>query len=154
MSNNNTFTQDTLCVGVSYRIEDIPALVQYFHTYLLPYQVLTLTGPLGAGKTTFVSKLLRSYGITEAITSPTFTYVNVYSTDNGQTFYHFDLYRIASLDEFLQAGFDEYLYQPNSLVIIEWPEVIMPLLTHSVCHVALDYAADLDRRVVKVTLGA
>jgi len=147
---NTKFTQSTLRAGVPYGVDDIPELVRYFHTYLLPYQVLTLTGPLGAGKTTFVSKLLRSYGITQEITSPTFTYLNVYNNDKGQTFYHFDLYRIASLDAFAQAGFDEYLYQPNSLAIIEWPHVIMPLLTHDACHVTLDYDEDIDTRVVKI----
>ena len=150
MSNKTSFTQGQLHTGVPYSIDDIPALVQYLHDYLAGCCVLTLTGPLGAGKTTLVSKLLRSYGITQEITSPTFTYVNVYGNQAGQTFYHFDLYRIGSLDEFLQAGFYEYLYQPNSLAIIEWPEVILPLLTHDVCHIELDYDADIDTRMVRI----
>jgi tRNA threonylcarbamoyladenosine biosynthesis protein TsaE len=150
MSNKIPFTHTQLHTGVRYVMDNIPALVQFLHDYLAPYRVVTLTGPLGAGKTTLVSHLLRSYGITQEITSPTFTYVNVYNNEAGKTFYHFDLYRIGSLDEFLQAGFDEYLYQPQSLAIIEWPEVIMPLLTHDVCHVKLDYDADLDARMVKV----
>jgi tRNA threonylcarbamoyladenosine biosynthesis protein TsaE len=101
--------------------------------------VFTFTGTLGAGKTTLVSAMLASCGVTEPITSPTFTYMNVYHTNKGQTFYHFDCYRLSSLDEFLMAGFDEFLYQPNSWAFIEWPEIIMPLLTHQACHVTLDY---------------
>jgi len=151
MNNNISFTHYQLHTGVRYAIDDIPALVDYLHDYLASYRVVTLTGPLGAGKTTLVAHLLRSYGITQEITSPTFTYVNIYSTAGRKTFYHFDLYRIGSLDEFLHAGFDEYVYQPRSVAIIEWPRVIMPLLTHDVCHIELDYDADLDTRIIKIT---
>src|SRR5262249_28201366 len=100
--------------------------------------------------TTFVSHLLRAYGVTGEVTSPTFTYVNVYHGDQRKTFYHFDLYRISHLDEFVAAGFDEYLYQPNSVAIIEWPELIMPLITHDACHMQLEYGPDLRSRVMKM----
>jgi tRNA threonylcarbamoyladenosine biosynthesis protein TsaE len=102
------------------------------------YQLFTFTGPLGAGKTTLVKEILKQAGVKEVTTSPTFTYVNVYKV-NGHTLYHFDLYRIHSLDEFLQQGFDEYLYAPQSWSFIEWPEVIEPLLKKNVCHISLDY---------------
>jgi tRNA threonylcarbamoyladenosine biosynthesis protein TsaE len=103
------------------------------------YQVFTFTGALGTGKTTLVRALLRRCGVTEVITSPTFTYVNVYENDQGQTFYHFDAYRVKSAADFKAAGFDEHLYQPTSWAFIEWPEVVSPLLTHAVCHITLDY---------------
>ena len=113
----------------------------------------TFTGPLGAGKTTLIQQCLRLCGIEGVITSPTFTYVNLYTNKQDQTFYHFDLYRIATLGDFQEAGFDEYLYLPDSWSFIEWPEVIMPLLKNRVCHVALDYEG-LDKRkvVIKVIL--
>lgn len=109
--------------------------------------VYTLEGPLGAGKTTLVSLLLKHFGITAAVTSPTFTYVNIYKTANGCTLYHFDFYRLHSIDEFIAAGFNEFLYQPNSWAFIEWPGVIAPLLTHAVAQVELEYAEDFDRLV-------
>ena len=83
--------------------------------------------------------MLKQKGVAQPVTSPTFTYVNVYENDNGQLFYHFDLYRIETLDAFIAAGFNEYLYAPNSWAFIEWPEVIMPLLTEAVCHCTIDY---------------
>jgi len=150
MSTQILFTQHQLHAGVSYSINDLPTLVQYLRLQLEHNKVVALTGPLGAGKTTMVSSLLRSYGIAQEITSPTFTYVNIYHTQAGFTLYHFDLYRIESIDAFLQAGFDEYLYQPKSLAIIEWPEVIEPLLMHDVCHVALEYDREIDRRMVRI----
>jgi tRNA threonylcarbamoyladenosine biosynthesis protein TsaE len=113
-------------------------------------QVFACSGPLGAGKTTTIKALLRSCGITETITSPTFTYVNEYANDQGEHFYHFDLYRIGSIEEFQSQGFDEYLYQPQSWSFVEWPEVIMLLLTHNVCFVSFDYHDDPDKRVVTI----
>ncbi len=110
-------------------------------------QVYTFTGSLGAGKTTLVKEILKNAGIDEVTTSPTFTYVNIYKNKKGQTLYHFDLYRINSLEEFLQQGFDEYLYVPGSWCFIEWPEIITPLLKKNVCRIALDYQGADKRRL-------
>jgi tRNA threonylcarbamoyladenosine biosynthesis protein TsaE len=104
-------------------------------------KVYTFSGMLGAGKTTLVKEILRQAGVKEVTTSPTFTYVNLYKVD-GKTLYHFDLYRISSLDGFLQQGFDEYLYQPDSWSFIEWPEVIEPLFKKEVCEIKLEYEND------------
>src|SRR5439155_12466456 len=96
------------------------------------YAVFTFSGTLGSGKTTLVQSLLESCGVMEHVTSPTFTYVNCYKNNRGETFYHFDVYRIKNCQDFIQAGFDEYLYQPNSWAFIEWPESILSLLDHQV----------------------
>ncbi len=117
---------------------------------LLPQKkVFTFNGPLGAGKTTLVQKMLKKMGITEPVQSPTYTYVSVYTTPQGQKLYHFDLYRLTCCNDFTQAGFDEYLYQPDSWCFIEWPEVIDPLLKEQVCAVTLDYAPD-DTRFISI----
>lgn len=99
--------------------------------------VLTMTGSLGAGKTTLTGALLKKLGVQGPVASPTFTYVNRYDLPDGRAVYHFDLYRLGSLCEFEQAGFFEYLYQPDSLVIIEWPEILMPVLQQKVCHIEI-----------------
>jgi tRNA threonylcarbamoyladenosine biosynthesis protein TsaE len=127
---------------IVYGINEISEVVEKLHGLLDTCKVMTFTGPLGAGKTTLTRLLLQRCGVTDLITSPTFTYVNVYENKQGKTFYHFDCYRIKTVQEFQAAGFDEYLYQPNSIVFIEWPEVVMPLLTHDVCHVVIEYAED------------
>lgn len=110
-------------------------------------KIFTFSGPLGAGKTTLVQNILREIGITEPVTSPTYTYVNVYRL-NGITFYHFDLYRLNSLDDFIQAGFDEYLYQPDSYCFIEWPEIIENLIEKDLCNVIIDYDTEDSRFVI------
>ena len=121
-----TYTEDTID-SVSREIYNIMAKVN----------ILTFQGPLGAGKTTLIQAVLQQAGVYEVTPSPTFSYVNTYTNSRGETFYHFDLYRLNSLDEFLDAGFDEYLHTPRSWVLIEWPEVIMDILKDDVCHFSL-----------------
>ena len=88
--------------------------------------ILTLTGPLGAGKTTFVKVIAAALGHTGAVTSPTFSLVQEYPTPQGPL-YHFDLYRVESVEEVLQLGFEEYL-DAGYLVVVEWPAVAAPIL--------------------------
>lgn len=126
----------------SYRLDQLEQAVAVIKNQMASAQVITFTGDLGAGKTTLIRALLKTLGVTQPITSPTFTYVNRYVTASGDTLYHFDLYRLNTLDEFVAQGFDEYLYQPNSWCLIEWPAILMPLLNHSVCHINLAYDGD------------
>ncbi len=94
-------------------------------TFPLP-QTFVLCGEMGAGKTTFIKKICELLGADMA-SSPTFSLVNEYVTDKGVKIFHFDLYRVKSLEEALDFGFEEYLEQ-EAYVFIEWPEVVMPLL--------------------------
>ncbi len=125
-----------------YTLDQLDNAVKLVKERMNSCQVVTFTGNLGAGKTTLIRALLRDLGVSQPITSPTFTYMNRYKTADGKIIYHFDLYRLNSLDEFIEQGFHEYLYQPESWCLVEWPAIIMPLLTHDVCHITLDYEND------------
>lgn len=125
---------------ISYSLNEIETVAAQLNELFKSYSILTFTGTLGAGKTTLIRSMLLQMGVKETITSPTFTYVNAYHLATGKTVYHFDLYRIKSVDDFVASGFDEYLYADDSLCVIEWPEVIMPLLRTSVCHCTIEYA--------------
>ena len=119
---------------------------------LMPhYKIFTFTGPWGAGKTTLIREILKKCGISQGVTSPTFTYLNAYENNKGQLFYHFDLYRINALDDFLMAGFEEYLYAPHSWTFVEWPAVIMPLLKEKVCFCELEYYDKQRKLTIKVS---
>lgn len=137
---------------IIYSLQEQDKVIQELKLLMNKYQVFACTGPLGAGKTTTIKALLRNCGITDTITSPTFTYVNAYENKQGERFYHFDLYRIGSVEEFQAQGFDEYLYQPNSWAFVEWPEVIESLLTHDVVRLFFDYHEDPEKRILKIEM--
>ena len=132
-------------IQMRYSLDNIHQVVEALYALLPRCAVFTFTGPLGAGKTTLVKGLLKRCGVHNIVTSPTFTYFITYHNDINQTFYHFDLYRLKSMGEFRDAGFDEYLYQSSSWAFVEWPQIIMPLLTHQVCHVEIDYYSEFER---------
>lgn len=135
---------------ITYSLSDIPRVAQRLNELLQECHIMTFTGPLGAGKTTLIKELLRQAGVKDLITSPTFAYVNEYQNEAGVNFFHFDLYRINSLEEFTGAGFHEYLYAPQSRCLIEWPAPIIPLLNQKVCHITIDYDGP-DSRVMTLS---
>lgn len=75
-------------------LEDIDIITDYLKKKMKDCKIFAFYGALGAGKTVVIRHLLRKCGISDPITSPTFTYLNVYKNDRDQLFYHFDLYRI------------------------------------------------------------
>jgi len=89
-------------------------------------RVIVLTGDLGAGKTSFTKEFIKSLGSTDTASSPTFSLVNAYALGD-ETIYHFDLYRIETMEELLDLGFEEYL-DNGKYILIEWPELAIPLL--------------------------
>ncbi|MGZ6250416.1 MAG: tRNA (adenosine(37)-N6)-threonylcarbamoyltransferase complex ATPase subunit type 1 TsaE [Candidatus Chromulinivorax sp.] len=130
-----------------YTQNDLHGVVQEIIQSCKDVQVITLQGSLGAGKTTLAIELLKQLGVQGEMQSPTYTYMQIYRNDFGKDFYHFDLYRLPDKQAFLFAGFDEFLYQPNALVIIEWPAIINDLLDHAVCAVDIEYIDDKTRRI-------
>ncbi len=111
--------------------------------------VVCLFGELAAGKTTFIKGLV--YGAAQvdpsAVQSPTFTYLNIY--EGQKTVYHFDLYRLRDIDEFLSMGFDEY-FEADGICCIEWSERIAPYLPSYSLHVSLMHVQE-DQRLITMT---
>jgi len=99
--------------------------------------VVALHGDLGAGKTVFSRGFARGLGITEPITSPTFTILQEYNFSAGRL-YHLDLYRIDGPDAALAFGVDEFLYGHKGHTLIEWPERITQILPESTFHIRLE----------------
>ena len=82
-----------------------------------------MIGDLGSGKTTFTKGFAAGLGFSNEVQSPTYPILNEY-TNSDNFIYHFDLYRLKSLSEFLEIGGIEYLSSTNGICIIEWPELI------------------------------
>ena len=92
----------------------------------LPGDVYTLEGDLGVGKTIFTKGFAEGLGIKEAISSPTFTIVQVYE-DGRLPFYHFDVYRIGDVEEMDEIGYEDYVYG-EGVSMIEWANLIEDIL--------------------------
>lgn len=112
--------------------------------------VYTLMGDLGVGKTVFTQGIADGLGITEAVSSPTFTIVQVYE-EGRLPFYHFDVYRIGDIEEMDEIGYEDYFYG-NGLCMIEWAnliEEILPEHRHEVT-IEKDLEKGLDYRKITI----
>ncbi len=104
-------------------------------------KIFTLTGPMGSGKTTLIKALCRQLGVTDHVTSPTFTIVNEYLTGTGKTVYHFDFYRIKSETEAMDIGLESYLYSGN-YCFIEWPEKVPSFIPESTAAITIGISGE------------
>ena len=111
--------------------------------------VIAFYGPMGAGKTTLIKDLCHRMGVTDEVNSPTFAIVNEYVTEEGEQVYHFDFYRIKKLEEAYDIGFENYFYSGN-LCLIEWPEMIEPLLPDHHIRVNIRLGATDDDRIIEI----
>lgn len=126
----------------------IDAAAKEFAQLLGDNRIVAFYGSMGAGKTTFISALCRYLGVEDDVCSPTFTIVNEYRAADGDSIFHFDFYRIDSLKEAMDIGFEEYLYS-GSLCLIEWPEKVEQLLPEETLNVTIAATGD-DSRIIEI----
>ena len=84
-------------------------------------------GEMGSGKTTFIKSICTQLGVKDIMSSPTFSIINEYTTDDNRKIYHFDFYRIKNEAEAYDIGSEEYFYSGDTC-LIEWPEKIPTLI--------------------------
>ena len=106
-----------------------------------------LRGNLGAGKTVFSRGFARGLGITEPVSSPTYTIVQEYELPAGGRLYHLDLYRISGVNAALAFGVDEFLDDPQGISLIEWPDRIDGILPENAICVEIEHLSDSERRL-------
>ena len=109
--------------------------------------VVLLCGDLGAGKTVFSRGFARGLGITEPVSSPTYTIVQEYDLPSGGRLYHMDLYRISDEHAALGFGVDEFLSEPGAIALVEWPERIAGLLPDDAIRVELAHRSETEREI-------
>lgn len=107
-------------------------------------RVFAFDAPMGAGKTTFIKQLCNELSCQDVVNSPTFSIVNVYETAQAGEIYHFDCYRLKDIAEAQDFGAEEYLYSGN-ICLIEWPDIIEPLLPLDTVWVHIQVKENGDR---------
>ena len=133
-----------------FKISNVEALSEV-SDYLLSMRdeadVIAFYGAMGAGKTTLIKNLCHRMGVTDEVNSPTFAIVNEYVTEEGESVYHFDFYRIKKLEEAYDIGYENY-FDSGNLCLIEWPEMIEPLLPEKHIRVDIKHGATDDERLI------
>ena len=129
-------------------IADLAAAAQTFVENMGDETVYAFYGEMGAGKTTFINALTRALGVEDDIVnSPSFSIVNEYRSDTtAELIYHFDLYRIESLDEAMDIGIEDY-FDSGALCLLEWPERISEMLPDDTVPVTITVNDDGSRTI-------
>lgn len=109
-------------------------------------RVFAFYGKMGAGKTTFIQSICKVLETNDNVTSPTFALINEYKTTRQESIFHFDFYRIKNIEEAFDLGYEDYLYSGN-YCLIEWPEMIEPLLPDEIVKVKIEVAEDGARMI-------
>lgn len=122
-------------------LSDLDTVAEQVLASLEGRTVVIFRGGMGAGKTTLISRIVRSLGSEDTVTSPTFALVNQYEGADDCRIYHFDFYRIDSIDEVFDLGYEEYFYS-GDLCLVEWPEKIEPLLPEDAMEVYITVGDD------------
>ena len=128
--------------------EETEAIGRKIAAKLLPGDIIAYYGDLGAGKTAFTRGLAAGLGVTEQVTSPTYTIVNEYLSGRMPLF-HFDMYRLDSADDLFDIGWEDYLAR-GGVCAVEWSENVADALERDTVRVDIRRGGEESRRVISV----
>jgi len=124
----------------------LPAVAKAIAVYAAGRKIWLFSGEIGAGKTTLIQQICKYHGVTEKVTSPTYSLINQYESNDG-ILYHLDLYRLNHLDEAIDIGIEDLLYG-DALCLIEWPDLVAPLLPEAVLKIKIKIVEDSKRKII------
>ena len=133
-------------MDVSFSLETINEAAQTFLNITAGKKVIALHGEMGAGKTTFVHAVCDILQVKNSVSSPTFSIINEYTSAEGKTIYHLDLYRFKDEQEALNAGVEDCFYSGN-LCMVEWPEITPALFPEDTVHCYIKVTGDNERKL-------
>lgn len=134
----------------SHSAEETRAIGRQLGLSCVPGDIVLLHGELGVGKTVFTKGFAEGIGIEEPVSSPTFTIVQVYESGR-MPLYHFDVYRIAAVEEMEEIGYEEYFFG-DGVCLVEWAELVSEILPDRCTDVTIakDLAQGLDFRKIRI----
>lgn len=135
---------------ISKSVDDTIKFAYQIAKILKKRDILCLDGELGTGKTVIAKEICKFFLVNDDVISPTFNILKIYKTKNKdiKLIYHFDLYRIKSISELYNIGFEEYVYSDNAITIIEWPEIAMDFFLNGYKKINIDFVKQsIDKRI-------
>jgi tRNA threonylcarbamoyladenosine biosynthesis protein TsaE len=130
----------------SVTLVDLTSIARYIAERINACKVWLFYGEMGSGKTTLIKEICRIKGVTEVMSSPTFSIVNEYPSPESGKIYHFDFYRIKNELEAIDIGTEEYFYSGYPC-LIEWPEKIPSLIPSSFAEVTIQVETNTKRTI-------
>ena len=130
-------------------LHDLVPAAKIFVTITAGIRRFAFYGAMGSGKTTMIKAICKQLGAVDTVTSPSFSLVNEYRTAGGLSLYHFDLYRINSVEELFDMGYEEYFFS-DSYLFIEWAEKAESLIPDSCIRVYMEETGP-KARLVKIS---
>lgn len=127
-------------------VQELGLVCEYLKTISEQQKIMLFSGEMGAGKTTLIKAFCAYIGVSDEVSSPTFSLVNEYDSAVGAV-YHFDLYRIRSEEELYDIGYEDYFFS-GYLCLIEWPEMASDLIPTE--HVMVNIRVENDQRIITV----
>ena len=129
----------------TYSVQETEQLASEFAKELKRGDVVAFIGGMGAGKTAFVRGLAKGLGVSGEVSSPTYAIVNEYRGD--PTLYHFDMYRVSSVEDLFTTGYFDYLDQGDSILAVEWSENITESLPEETIFVDMVPLSEQERKI-------
>ncbi|SDW94686.1 tRNA threonylcarbamoyladenosine biosynthesis protein TsaE [Lutibacter oricola] len=127
----------------NYSLNELPEIAKYVIDNAAN-KVILFYGEMGVGKTTLIKEIVKQLGVNDNVSSPTFSLVNEYQSNSGDTIYHFDFYRIDNEEEAMDIGIDEYFYS-NSWCLVEWPNKVENLLPLESVNITITETNEFNR---------
>ncbi|NOY50847.1 MAG: tRNA (adenosine(37)-N6)-threonylcarbamoyltransferase complex ATPase subunit type 1 TsaE [Chlorobi bacterium] len=131
-------------------LSDLPVIAHKIIKFADDHRIIAFNGKMGAGKTTLIKVICEELGVIDEASSPTFSIVNEYITEDDESIYHFDFYRLKKLEEAYDIGIEEYLYS-NSYCLMEWPGLITSILPNGYVSVNIN-EDEKGKRIFKLEI--
>lgn len=135
---------------IVFELDEIEKTAKYFLQLNQKSKLFAFSGDLGAGKTTFINALCREMGVTETVTSPTYSIIQEYATEIGKVIYHIDLYRVKDEQEAMDAGIEDCL-NSDEICMVEWPERAPEIFPSETIFTRIETISANKRKLMRMT---